>query len=143
MALRQRQTDKHKFTWFFIYFLFLSDEGPMLVTLDYTSRIGSTPTFLYFYLLGCRITWMQNSNRMAGMNLKVLINTFQKTYYLNMQSRHGRSLVRKAKITTKECNHNLFLLLNIFFLFVRKWSIIVLKIKIIIEYQWILVDWEY
>ena len=28
----------------------LSDEGPMLETLDYTIRIGSTPTFLYFDL---------------------------------------------------------------------------------------------
>ena len=35
---------------FFIYFLFLSDEGPMLETLDFTIRIGSTPTFLYFDL---------------------------------------------------------------------------------------------
>ena len=26
----------------------LSDEGPMLETLDYTIRFGSTPTFLYF-----------------------------------------------------------------------------------------------
>ena len=26
----------------------LSNEGPMLETLDYTIRIGSTPTFLYF-----------------------------------------------------------------------------------------------
>ena len=33
-----------------IYFLFLSDEGPTLETLDYTIRIGSTPTFLYFDL---------------------------------------------------------------------------------------------
>ena len=31
-------------------FLFLSDEGPMLETLDRTIRIGSTPTFLYFDL---------------------------------------------------------------------------------------------
>ena len=29
---------------------FLSDEGPMLETLDYIIRIGSTPTFLYFDL---------------------------------------------------------------------------------------------
>ena len=29
----------------------LSDEGPILETLDYTIRIGSTPTFLYFDLL--------------------------------------------------------------------------------------------
>ena len=29
---------------------FLSHEGPMLETLDYTIRIGSTPTFLYFDL---------------------------------------------------------------------------------------------
>ena len=27
-----------------------ADEGPMLETLDYTIRIGSTPTFLYFDL---------------------------------------------------------------------------------------------
>ena len=31
-----------------IYFLFLSDEGPPLETLD--CRIGSTPTFLYYDL---------------------------------------------------------------------------------------------
>ena len=31
-------------------YLFLSDEGPMFETLDYTIRIGSTPTFLYFDL---------------------------------------------------------------------------------------------
>ena len=28
--------------------VFLSDEVPMLETLDYAIRIGSTPTFLYF-----------------------------------------------------------------------------------------------
>ena len=38
----------YKFTRFSIYFLFLSDEGPMLETLDYTIRIGSTPIILYF-----------------------------------------------------------------------------------------------
>ena len=30
--------------------MFLSDEGPMLETLDFTLRIGSTPTFSYFDL---------------------------------------------------------------------------------------------
>ena len=30
--------------------MFLSNEGPTLETLDYTIRIGSTPTFLYFDL---------------------------------------------------------------------------------------------
>ena len=30
--------------------MFLSDEGPTLETLDFTFRIGSTPTFLYFDL---------------------------------------------------------------------------------------------
>ena len=35
--------------FFKIYFLFLSDEGPTLETLDITIRIG-TPTFLYFDL---------------------------------------------------------------------------------------------
>ena len=38
------------FTRFLIYFLFLSDEGPMLETIEYTIRIGSTPIFLYFDL---------------------------------------------------------------------------------------------
>ena len=37
--------------YIYIYILvFLSDEGPMLETLDHTIRIGSTPTFLYFDL---------------------------------------------------------------------------------------------
>ena len=36
----------YKFTRFLIYFLFLSDEGPTLETLDFTIRIGSIPTFL-------------------------------------------------------------------------------------------------
>ena len=40
----------YKFTRFFIYFLLRSDEGPMLETLDFTIRIGSTPTFSYFDL---------------------------------------------------------------------------------------------
>ena len=31
-------------------YMFLSDEGPMLEMLDYTIRIGSTPTILYFDL---------------------------------------------------------------------------------------------
>ena len=38
LALRQRETALH------------SDEGPMLEALHYTTRIGSTPTFLYFDL---------------------------------------------------------------------------------------------
>ena len=40
---------------FFFCFFFLSDEGPMLETLDHTIRIGSTPTFLYFdlYFIYC------------------------------------------------------------------------------------------
>ena len=33
-----------------LFYGFLSDEGPMLETLDHTIRIGSTPTFLYFDL---------------------------------------------------------------------------------------------
>ena len=40
----------YKFTRCSTYFLFLSDEGPMFQMLDYTIRIGSTPTFLYFDL---------------------------------------------------------------------------------------------
>ena len=41
----------YKFNRFFpVFFLFLSDEGSILETLDFTIRIGSTPTFLYFDL---------------------------------------------------------------------------------------------
>ena len=42
----------HKFTRFLNLFFvsILSDEGPTLETLDYTIRIGSTPTFFYFDL---------------------------------------------------------------------------------------------
>ena len=43
----------YKFTQFFIYFLFLSAEGPMLETLDCTIRIGSTPTILHFEQYYC------------------------------------------------------------------------------------------
>ena len=50
LALTATATLSYKFIWFFIYFLFLSDEWPMLETLDHTIRIGSTPTFLYFDL---------------------------------------------------------------------------------------------
>ena len=34
--------------YIYIYIWLLSDEGPMLETLDYSIRIGSAPTFLYF-----------------------------------------------------------------------------------------------
>ena len=36
---------------FLFIFLFLSDEGPTLETLDFIIRIGSTPTFLYFKII--------------------------------------------------------------------------------------------
>ena len=39
-ALCQRKTGRANF---------LSDEGPTLETLDFAIRIGSTPTFLYFF----------------------------------------------------------------------------------------------
>ena len=45
-------------------YLFLSDEGPMLETLDYTIRIGSTATFLYFdlYLYSTHTTFLLHIN---------------------------------------------------------------------------------
>ena len=44
-----REKQKKVFLWRKVS-LFLSDEGPMVETLDYTIRIGSTPTFSYFDL---------------------------------------------------------------------------------------------
>ena len=38
------------YTLYIYIYWFLSDEGPMLETLDHTICIGSTPTFLYFDL---------------------------------------------------------------------------------------------
>ena len=40
----------------------LSDEGPTLETLDFTIRIGSTPTFLYFDLYLTRFDVNNNNN---------------------------------------------------------------------------------
>ena len=40
----------YKFTRFFIYFLFLSDEEPMVETFEYTIRIGRTPNFFILRL---------------------------------------------------------------------------------------------
>ena len=37
---------------FFIYFLFLSDEGPTLEMLDFTIRIGTTPMAAEVVLYG-------------------------------------------------------------------------------------------
>ena len=44
--VHERQNNKH----LYIIGSSLSDEGPMLETLDFTIRIGSTPTFLFFDL---------------------------------------------------------------------------------------------
>ena len=49
--------------------LFLSDEGPMLETLDHTIRIGSTPTFLYFRFVIIRfISLMKLSTLLQDAN---------------------------------------------------------------------------
>ena len=72
---------------------FLSDEGPMLETLDYTIRIGSTPTFLYFdlylysayaahfvYLLySSTVVWLIVYMGQAGKGWFPLRKTFLKT----------------------------------------------------------------
>ena len=54
--------------------MFLSDEGPMLETLDHTIRIGSTPTFLYFDLY------------MPGYAHTYPFLTHQSTYILHVRS---------------------------------------------------------
>ena len=50
-----------------VYVLFLSDEGPTLETLDYTIRIGSTPTSLYFNMHIKYISYIhiRNANDLA------------------------------------------------------------------------------
>ena len=46
---RERDRDRRNATKI-IFETFISDEGPTLETLDFTIRIDSTPTFLYFDL---------------------------------------------------------------------------------------------
>ena len=59
--------------------LFFSDEGPMLETLDYTIRIGSTPTFLYFDLYIVHILWLKVCERTVLTVLKsFLSNVYQR-----------------------------------------------------------------
>ena len=62
MALRQRETKS-----------FLSDEGPMLETLDYTIRIGSIPTFLYFdlYFFRLKVVYSHIQINAAKLTLKL------------------------------------------------------------------------
>ena len=62
----------YKFTRFFTYFLFLSDEGSMLETLDHTFRIGSTPTFLYFDLY-LRLSTLCFINSLCSKNLTIML----------------------------------------------------------------------
>ena len=52
-----------------IYFLFLSDEGPMLEMFDYTIRIGSTTTFLYFDLYIRYIPLWRMFDAMTALNM--------------------------------------------------------------------------
>ena len=53
-----KNSSKNIIIGFLFIFCFLSDEGPTLETLNYTIRIGSTTTFLYFdlYLYSAYIT---------------------------------------------------------------------------------------
>ena len=45
--------------------MFLSDEGPTLETLDFTIRIGSTPTFLYI-----KRSVLRRQSRDTNQNIK-------------------------------------------------------------------------
>ena len=57
----------YKFTRFFIYFLFLSDEGPMLETLDYTIRIGSIHRPFYISICISTLPTQHTCNKCAGV----------------------------------------------------------------------------
>ena len=52
-----------------------SDEGPMLETLDYTIRISSTQTFLYFDLSG--LCDYISIARQLSANTRIAINSVQ------------------------------------------------------------------
>ena len=51
---------------------FLSDEGPMLETLDYTIRIGSTTTILYFdlYISSTDVNILSSSNKVGLLPIR-------------------------------------------------------------------------
>ena len=61
----------YKFTRFFIYFLFLSDEGPMLETLDFTIRIGSTDQPFHISICSLNMVELASMNivKLASLNM--------------------------------------------------------------------------
>ena len=61
----------YKFTRFFIYFLFLSDEGPMLETLDFTIRIAVLQPF---YISICISTLPLFNESVFKENVKIKID---------------------------------------------------------------------
>ena len=73
-------------------FLFLSDEGPMLETLDYTIRIVGTPTFLYLdlylysayaahYVSSNNISWVMDELNSIEMMFNRRERNFTKSKY--------------------------------------------------------------
>ena len=82
--------------------LFLSDEEPMLETLDYTIRIGSTPTFLYFdlYLYSAYTAHNVYINAWSVEN-KVSMQWYVKTRkFERLQKNLAKKLLANPKITS-------------------------------------------
>ena len=77
--------------------IFLSGEGPMLETLDYTIRIGSTPTILYFDLYNYTV---------HSKTTTLLSKTKPKQVILHShRSRCLSSLIIKNTIRTMQLNN--------------------------------------
>ena len=98
----------YKFTRLLIYFLFLSDEGPMLETLDYTIRIGSIPNILYFdfylsewYLEQCVFSFLFSNTQNCIFTIfwcwTSLLNRFWLIYWICL----WRLIVQVSEIFTK------------------------------------------
>ena len=69
LTVTVRENIKH--IYIYIYILrFLSDKGPMLETLDYTIRIGSTPTILYFDLYIYIYNKFENMSRVLNTEVE-------------------------------------------------------------------------
>ena len=90
-----------RFSRFSIYFLFLFDEGPMLETLDYTIRIGSTPTFLYFdlYLYSAYATHFVYCQEVPGYKFNQVISYL---IFLSLISSFTKAMVMSV---TLSCDH--------------------------------------
>ena len=91
------------FTLFFLYLLFLSDERPTLEALEYTIRIGNSPTFLYFVsLLSLLLEAEKNGSKSCELCLTETYHTI--FHKLNLLNKRNEILISRHPNKHLSCN---------------------------------------